>query len=83
MSFEKTKKHLMTVKIVTCIIINFMRLKELHTKIQSTNIINNLLLIKDLSKLTYNLITFNLISFFYTSIPLCMKLRRLFRKKET
>jgi hypothetical protein len=68
MSFEKTKKHILTIKVVTCIIINFLRLKDLYSKISSNKLIDNLSLIKDLSKITYNLLTFNLISVFYNTM---------------
>jgi hypothetical protein len=82
MVFENTKKHLLTLKIVTCIIINILRLKDLHTRISSIKIINKLSLIKDISKITYNVITLNLISVLYTSVPLCMKIRKLFKRNK-
>ena len=81
MSFEKTKKHILTIKVITCIIINFLRLKNIYSKISSNNIIENLSLIKDLSKITYNLLTFNIISVCYSSIPLFMKFKKMFGKK--
>jgi hypothetical protein len=82
MSFEKTKRHILTLKIITCIIINFLRLKDLYSKISSNKLIDNLSLIKDLSKLTYNLLTFNLISVFYNSVPLFMRFRKIFGKNK-
>ena len=81
MSFEKTKKHILTIKVITCIIINFLRLKDLYSKISSNKLIDNLSLIKDLSKITYNLLTFNLISVFYNTIPLLMRIKKIFKKK--
>lgn len=81
MTFEYTKKHLLTIKIVTCIIINLLRLRELHTRITANKIINRLTIVKDISKITYNIITLNLISVVYTSVPLLMKLRKLFRRE--
>lgn len=81
MSFEKTKKHILTIKVITCIIINFLRLKDLYSKISSNKLIDNLSLIKDLSKITYNLLTFNLISVFYNTIPLLMRFKKIFKKK--
>jgi len=81
MSFEKTKKHILTIKVVTCIIINFLRLKDLYSKISSNKLIDNLSLIKDLSKITYNLLTFNLISVFYNTIPFLMRIKKIFKKK--
>ena len=81
MSFEKTKKHILTIKVITCIIINFLRLKDLYSKISSNKLIDNLSLIKDLSKITYNLLTFNLISVFYNTIPLLIRFKKIFKKK--
>lgn len=82
MTFEKTKKHILTFKIVTCIIINFLRLKDLYSKISSNKLIENLAFIKDLSKITYNLLSFNLISVFYNTIPLLMKVKKIFGKPK-
>lgn len=82
MSFEKTKKHLLTVKIVICIIINILRLRELHSRITSNKLINRLSILKDISKITYNIITLNLVSVLFSTIPLCMKIKKLFKKAK-
>jgi hypothetical protein len=80
MVLENTKKNIMRIKIIVCIIINILKLKELHSNITSTNLINKFVLIKELSKITYNMLTFNIISVVFSSIPLCMKLKKIFKK---
>jgi hypothetical protein len=82
MSFDKTKRNILTLKIVTCIIINFLRLKDLYSIVSSNKLIDNLSFIKDLTKITYNLLTFNLISVFYNTIPLLMKFRKIFNRSN-
>jgi len=82
MSFEKTKKRIITIKIITCIIINFLKLKDLYSTIASTKLIDRLVLFKDLSKLTYNVLTFNFIAIFYNSVPILMKFRKLFKREK-
>ncbi len=81
MIYEKTIKHVLTIKIIICIIINILRLKELHSKVTSIKLIDNLLFIKDLARLTYGVLTFNYMSIFYNSIPICLKIRKLFIRK--
>lgn len=76
MVFDNTKKKILTVKIVSCIIINFLRLREVHTKITSGKLIDRLNFIKDLSKLSYDILTFNLFSILYNSVPLYLKLKK-------
>ncbi len=80
--FEKTKKKLMTLKLVICIIINFLKLRELHTSVMSSNLINRLSLVKDLSKMTYDIITLNLVSIMCNTLPLYSRIKKMFRKKE-
>jgi hypothetical protein len=81
MLFEKTKKHILTLKIVLVIIINLLKLRELHTKITSNKFINKLSILKDISKLTYNILTLNIFSVLFGTIPLCMKLKKFLKKK--
>jgi hypothetical protein len=80
MALESIKKRILTLKIVICIIINFLRLRNLHNSIMSSNLINKLALIKDLTKLSYDIITFNFVSVMFNSLPLYMKIKKIFRK---
>ncbi len=80
--FENTKKRLLTIKIVTCIIINFVRLRNLQKSIMSSKLINKLTLIKDLTKMSYDIITFNYISIMFNTLPLYMRFKKLFRNMK-
>ena len=80
MLFSKTKKNIMTVQLISCIIINFLKLRELHTKIMSSKLINKVTIIKDLSSLTYDILTFNIFSFITTAIPLYRKINKYIKK---
>ena len=82
MVFENTKKRLLTIKIVTCIIINFVKLKNIRNSIMSSNLINKLTLVKDLTKMSYDIITFNYISVMFNSLPLFMRFKKLFRNMK-
>ena len=82
MTFENTKKKIMTLKFVMCILINVLKLRELHTTIASSSLINNLNIIKDLTKVSYNILTFNLISVFYNTVPLLLKLRKFMKRNK-
>lgn len=73
---NNTKKHILTVQLISCIIINVLKLRELHIKIMSSELINKLSLLKDLSMFSYDIITFNLFSMVCNSIPLYLKLKK-------
>lgn len=73
---NNTKKHILTVQLVSCIIINVLKLRELHIKIMSSELINKLSLLKDLSMFSYDIITLNLFSMVCNSIPLYLKLKK-------
>jgi hypothetical protein len=71
------KKNLLTVQLISCIIINILKLRELHIKIMSSNLINKLLIIKDISSMTYDILTLNIISVLCNGIPLYLKLKNV------
>ena len=75
MIFDKTKKKVLTIKLVSCIIINILKLRELHLKISSSNLIDRLVLLKDLSKFSYDILTFNIVSLVCNFFPLYSKLK--------
>lgn len=80
MTIESLKKNILTFKIVICIIINFLKLRNLHNSIMSSNLVNKLSLIKDLTKMSYDVITFNFVSVIFHGLPLYMKFKKLIRK---
>ena len=74
------KKNLLTVQFISCIIINILKLRELHIKIMSSDLINKLVIIKDISSITYDILTFNVISMICNGLPLYLKLKRVSNK---
>ena len=80
MKFDITKKRLLTIKIVTCIIINFLKLKNIHYSIMSSNLINKLTIVKDLTKMTYDIMTCNFIPVIFNTLPMYMKFKKIFKK---
>lgn len=71
------KKNILTVQLISCIIINILKLRELHNKIMSSNLMNKLLIIKDISSITYDILTLNIISILCNGLPLYLKLKRV------
>lgn len=79
MILDKSKKNLLVLKIVICIIINILKLKQLYSN-KPSKLIDKLSVIKDFSKITYNVITLNVVAVVMNTIPLCMKIKKTFRK---
>ncbi len=79
MNFNNTKKQILAIKFISCIIINFLRLRELRTNIINNHLVDKLTLLKDLSKLTYDILTFNLISLISNTIPMYFKFKKLIK----
>ena len=77
MAFDNKKKKILAVKFISCIIINFLRLKELKTNIINSNLVDKLTLLKDLSKLSYDILTFNLMSLVCNTIPIFFKFKKM------
>lgn len=77
MSLDKIKKQVLAIKFISYIIINVIRLRELQTNILNSDLVNKLSLLKDLSKMTYDLLTFNLVSFIFNGVPLIFKFKKL------
>lgn len=77
MPFETTKKKILAVKFISCIIINILRLRELQTNIMNSNLLDKVSLIKDLSRISYDIISFNITSILFNSYPLYVKLKKI------
>ena len=71
---SKVKKHILTVQIISIIIINFLKLRDIYSQIKSNKLISKLHIIKDLSTLFYDIMTFNVLSIFCNTIPMYFKL---------
>jgi hypothetical protein len=78
MQFEKAKKSLLTVKLISYIIINILRLRELHTAICSNTLINKISVIKDFTKFGLDILSFNILSILINSLPYYRKIKKAF-----
>jgi len=79
MAFDNTKKKILAIKFISCIIINFLRLRELQTNISNSSLVDKLTLLKDLSKMTIDLLTLNMISLVCNTIPMYIKLKKIIK----
>lgn len=77
MAFDNTKKKILAIKFISCIIINFLRLRELQTNIINSSLVDKLTLLKDLSKMTFDLLTLNMMSLVCNTIPMYFKLKKI------
>jgi hypothetical protein len=77
MSFEKAKKSLISIKLISYIIINILKLRSLYSSIESTSIIDKAILIKDFTKLGLDIISFNVVSIMLNSLSYYGKLKKL------
>jgi hypothetical protein len=79
MAFDNTKKKILAIKFISCIIINFLRLRELQTNIINSSLVDKLTLLKDLSKMTIDLLTFNMMSLVCNTIPMYFKFKKIIK----
>jgi hypothetical protein len=77
MHFEKAKKSLISVKLISYIIINILKLRELHTSIESSNILNKINLVKDFAKFATDILSFNIMSIVVNSLPYYNKIKKI------
>ena len=79
MKFEKSKRSLLTLKLVSCIIINFLKLKEIYLNSNSNKLVGKINFIKDLSSFSLDLLSFNVISMALNIIPFYKKVRSVYK----
>ena len=81
MILEKSKKSLITIKLISYIIINTIKLRELYTKLKnndsSNKILNKIIFVKDMTKFTLDILSFNLLSIFGNSLSYYSKLKKV------
>jgi hypothetical protein len=76
-NLTNTKKNILAVQFISCIIINFLKIRDLYGKIKYSNLIDKVSIIKDISLFTYDILTLNLISLLCNTYPLYLKLRNI------
>jgi hypothetical protein len=76
MILDKSKKSLLIIKIISCIIVNFLKLKDMYFDEKSNNIIDNIKSIKTLTKYGYDILTLNISSMVFNFFPVYRKLKK-------
>jgi len=76
MILNNSKKSLLLIKIITCIIINFLKLKDIYSNVNSNNIIENIKSIKILTKYGYDILTLNICSMVFNFFPVYRKFKK-------
>lgn len=79
MTFENSKKSLLTLKLVSCIIINFLKLKEIYSNSNSNNLLGKINFIRDLSSFSLDLLSFNVVSMLVNIIPFYKKVSSVYK----
>ena len=75
MVFEETKKNILKIKLVSSIILSFLKLKDLHYSKDSSNIIESVVSIKNMSNLFYDILSFNVFSILINSLKYYRKIK--------
>lgn len=75
-TLSSTKKHILTIQIISIIIINFLKLKDIYSQIKSNKLISKFSVVKDVSTFFYDVLTFNIFSIFCNTIPMYFKLKK-------
>ena len=79
MSINETKKYILTTKLISYIIINTLKIRELYTNLVSSKLVDKITLIKDLAKFSDDLITLNLFGIILNSSLYYNKLQKLYK----
>ena len=80
--FEKlseAKKEILTFKLISSIIINFLRIREIYGKIKDKNLIETVVTIKGCSGVIYDILTLNVVSLMYKTIPIYNTVRKIYK----
>jgi hypothetical protein len=78
MPLENVKKSLLTVKLISYIIINLLKVRDLYRSISSSSngLINKMSIIKDMSKFGLDILSFNILSILINSLPYYRKVKK-------
>jgi hypothetical protein len=80
MKISNSKRSLLSVHLISCIIINFLKLKELYSNIKSTQLIDKLSYIKDFSNFGFDILNFNILSIILNIYPYYKKCKNIIKK---
>jgi hypothetical protein len=75
MIIEEAKKNVLKLKLITSIILSFLKLRDLHFSKDSSSMINKFDSLKHLSNLFYDILTFNVFSILINSTKYYRKIK--------
>lgn len=72
-------KKIQLLNYISIIVLNIVRIRDLYNKLASKNLLDSVILVKDISKFTLNLLSFNIISIFSSSINLYSSIKKNYK----
>jgi hypothetical protein len=72
-------KKILLLNYISIIIINIIKIRDLYNNLVSKKLLDTALLVKDISKFTINILSFNIISILYSSITLYGTLKKNYK----
>jgi len=72
-------KKLLVLNYISIIIINILKIRNLYNNLVSNNLLDTMILVKDISKFTFNLLSLNMVSILYSSISLYGSIRKNYK----
>jgi hypothetical protein len=79
MKISHSKRSILSVHLIACIIINFLKLKELYSNIKSTKLIDKISYIKDFTNFSYDILNFNILSILLNIYPYYKKCKNMIK----
>ena len=71
-----TKRSIMIVKLISTIIISILKIRSIYKNISDSILIEKFNFLKDISSLTYDILTLNILSIICNGIPIFSKLKK-------
>jgi len=72
-------KKLLLLNYISIIIINIIKIRKLYNTLLSNNLLDSMILIKDISKFTFNVLSLNIISILFSSMSLYSSIKKNYR----
>jgi hypothetical protein len=79
MVLDSAKKYLTTTKLITYIIINILKLREIHMRLTSSSLLNKIIILKDITKFGLDIMSFNILNILLNSVSYYRKFRSGFK----
>jgi len=79
MVLDSAKKYLTTTKLITYIIINILKLREIHMRLTSSSLLNKIIILKDITKFGLDIMSFNILNILLNSASYYRKFRSGFK----